>query len=82
MFNANNCWHFNIYEQEKTSCSAELSIKKSFIRNVQKCPQKLDSSRSTNLFLDSALLIWSVRSVWWNQERKIKDVDEKAKIHS
>ena len=26
--NANNCWHFNIYEQEKISCSVELSMKK------------------------------------------------------
>ena len=28
--NANNCWHFNNYEQG-ISCSAELSMKKSFI---------------------------------------------------
>ena len=26
--NANNCWHFNIFEQEKISYSVELSMKK------------------------------------------------------
>ena len=27
--NSKNCWHFNIYEQDKISLSAELSMKKS-----------------------------------------------------
>ena len=28
--NANNCWHFNIFNKKKP-CSAELSMKKGFI---------------------------------------------------
>ena len=28
--NANNCWHFNICEQDKFLCLAELSMEKVF----------------------------------------------------